>query len=409
MRRRIIASVLAFSLSGCAIPHIPCEALAAEVALCDVAPERLRCDRLEPEALARLAQAVDRDGCDALWDPTTRAVNPSACTAFDWPCPAPRVARSVRATRNPILFVSGIDGRAALDFHEELLSAIEERTGAHVHHVTLPAWSDRAVRASALEDAVRERTANGAERVNLIAYAVGGLDARFLVSPAGLHRDDYHAHSAIVTKIASLTTIGTPHRGTEVAEAALEASRSGQASALLRTFLGGAGTLGLSREVLEELLRDLTLEEAAHFDAEMTMPPDLFVQSVAGVSFALGEPLWFDDEALREACDFASQDLLFSIESVRGRDAHDALSAPLVATMPFAARAGTESGVALNAPSDGMVSVASARFGLFRGCVRADHYDFVGQFVDSGADPRTGFDARELYVELIADLARRGL
>ena len=42
------------------------------------------------------------------------------------------------------------------------------------------------------------------ERVYIIAHSGGGLDARFLASPGGLGMGE---------RVASITTISTPHRG----------------------------------------------------------------------------------------------------------------------------------------------------------------------------------------------------
>jgi hypothetical protein len=56
-----------------------------------------------------------------------------------------------------------------------------------------------------------------------------------------------------------------------------------------------------------------------------------------------------------------------------------------------------------------MVSVTSANWGEFRGCVPADHYDLIGQIGDRGIDPSSGFDAAAFYANVAVDLARRGL
>lgn len=47
----------------------------------------------------------------------------------------------------------------------------------------------------------------GAKKVNLIAHSKGGLDARYMISNLNMH-----------ASVASLTTIATPHRGTEAAD-----------------------------------------------------------------------------------------------------------------------------------------------------------------------------------------------
>jgi hypothetical protein len=60
------------------------------------------------------------------------------------------------------------------------------------------------------------------------------------------------------------------------------------------------------------------------------------------------------------------------------------------------------------APNDGIVTVASAKWGLFRGCVRADHAGLVGQPARRGANA-AGFDHLAFYKALARHLAERGL
>jgi hypothetical protein len=52
--------------------------------------------------------------------------------------------------------------------------------------------------------------------------------------------------------------------------------------------------------------------------------------------------------------------------------------------------------------------VASARWGNFRGCIPADHYDVVGQIGHNTRDPVTGFDAARFWAFVASDLAERG-
>lgn len=64
------------------------------------------------------------------------------------------------------------------------------------------------VRASQLKDRVNEALANtGAEKVHIIAHSMGGLDARHMIVDKGM-----------AERVASLTTIGTPHLGTVLAD-----------------------------------------------------------------------------------------------------------------------------------------------------------------------------------------------
>jgi triacylglycerol lipase len=57
---------------------------------------------------------------------------------------------------------------------------------------------------------------------------------------------------------------------------------------------------------------------------------------------------------------------------------------------------------------DGMVTVASAKWGAFRGCFPADHLDEVGQVRKNAPGGYTGFDHVAFYRSLASDLATRG-
>ena len=54
-------------------------------------------------------------------------------------------------------------------------------------------------------------------------------------------------------------------------------------------------------------------------------------------------------------------------------------------------------------PNDGMVTVESAKWGLFHGCIPADHLDEVGQGGDEWL--ATGFDHLAFYRDIAAGLA----
>src|SRR6185295_19714138 len=76
-----------------------------------------------------------------------------------------------------------------------------------------------------------------AKKVNLIAHSMGGLDARYLTSCLGFS-----------DRVASLTTIGTTHRGTRLADLALARSFPGA----LRLANGLLSFLGASLEGIRQ-------------------------------------------------------------------------------------------------------------------------------------------------------------
>jgi triacylglycerol lipase len=57
--------------------------------------------------------------------------------------------------------------------------------------------------------------------------------------------------------------------------------------------------------------------------------------------------------------------------------------------------------------SDGLVTVKSAKWGTFQGCIPADHLDEVGMPNLSGADLSI-FDSLRFYREVVAELRAHG-
>ncbi|NUM87981.1 MAG: alpha/beta fold hydrolase, partial [Bdellovibrionales bacterium] len=121
--------------------------------------------------------------------------------------------------KNPIVLVHGASmGGAKLKIGflrlGEYFQGIPEflsQTGTPVFVVNLPTDASIQERAQVLRMEIEQKFRGQA--VNLVAHSLGGLDARFLVS-----RIKYD-------KVASITTIATPHRGSPLAEWAV---RNGQ-------------------------------------------------------------------------------------------------------------------------------------------------------------------------------------
>jgi triacylglycerol lipase len=204
--------------------------------------------------------------------------------------------------------------------------------GATVHIAGVAPLASIAQRAEQLAAHVE---ALAAPRVIIIAHSMGGLDARFAISKLGLHR-----------RVAGLVTIGTPHRGTPVADKS-------------------AGVLGanygmpwlLSRVGLDVgALYDLTTARMAAFNAN--------VRDVRGVDYA---------------CFLASV----------SREKLNPLLWPLQAFVSQVA-----------GPNDGLVPESSQRWGEVLGHVQADHWAQIGW--------SSRFDAPALYSEILRVLAAKG-
>lgn len=179
------------------------------------------------------------------------------------------------------------------------------------------------------------------EPVNLVAHSMGGLDARYMIT-----------HLGMADRVASLTTVSTPHRGTYLADWFIANFRNRVPLLLSLQALG----------VNVDGFRDCCLDRVREFNARTPNAPNVRYYSYAGsVSPARLTP------TLRRAWT-----LLTPIEG----------------------------------PNDGMVSVASATWGEYLGTLHADHY---AQTPDATfVRPGENFDHLGFYSRLVEDLARRG-
>jgi triacylglycerol lipase len=123
-----------------------------------------------------------------------------------------RRRRPALKLKHPVVLAHGLMGfdKITLGGHErEYFRGVRaklEAMGAQVHVVRVSAFASVEQRARELTAAIN---AIGAKRVNVIAHSMGGLDARFAISRLNL-----------APRVASLITIGTPHRGTPLADLA---------------------------------------------------------------------------------------------------------------------------------------------------------------------------------------------
>src|SRR5947207_11660478 len=129
-----------------------------------------------------------------------------------------RRARKPGRPRLPVVLAHGFLGFDELAIGSQrhaYFRGIETRLvqmGAKVYTPRVPPAASIATRAGRLAELIR---ALPDERVNIVAHSMGGLDARYAISQLGLS-----------DKVASLTTIATPHLGTPLATSAASCSRA---------------------------------------------------------------------------------------------------------------------------------------------------------------------------------------
>ena len=137
--------------------------------------------------------------------------------------------------------------------------------GFSVYHSSVP-WADSVnERATQLRKNVRnvlEQT--GVEKVNIIAHSMGGLDARHMLFN---DRNKGRIHE----KIASLTTIGTPHHGTSFADEGI--SEHGELIEILkRLSLNIEGVRDLTRSACSKFNED---PEVKAFEDELEIHTEI--------------------------------------------------------------------------------------------------------------------------------------
>jgi triacylglycerol lipase len=249
--------------------------------------------------------------------------------------------------------------------------------GERVYEAEVTPFDSPAARARQLAryvDRVLEETRS--EKVLIIAHSQGGLDSRYMISTL-----------AYGDRVAALVTISTPHRGTRVADTIL-----GFVPGATQSFINAIATLfawtyneARTRMDLGAALLALSEREADAFNRDNPNDPRVRYWSWAGRSnlrtgVAVCGDARYENEPLRL----------------------DSTALPL---SPFATL--LEGLDPVDNVNDGMVTVRSARWGEFQGCVPADHFDEVGQIAHTGPIA-SGFDHIAFYRRIVADLRAAG-
>lgn len=224
----------------------------------------------------------------------------------------------LEATRYPVVLMHGFAGTdtyfGILDYFYQVPSFLTQK-GFSVFATQVQPIANSSTRVLSLKsqiDAIFQRT--GAAKLNLIAHSQGGVDGRLLISKH-LYGD----------RIASLTTISTPHRGVPVPNLLIPPSA------------------------------ELGEDNMALYNRTYLNDPRVKYFSWAGVSCA---PL---DRACRQKY-------------------NDEVVDPLILAI-------YEGLLALRGPNDGIVPVSSAIWGTYLGEIPADHFDEIGQIADTNNKP----------------------
>lgn len=270
-------------------------------------------------------------------------------------CDEQRAESQVCRTKYPLLLVHGVGFRDRRYFNywgripKELI-----RNGATVYY----GMQDGCVTVEAAGEQIKKRIfeiidETGCEKVNIIAHSKGGLDARYVISSLGM--EDY---------VASLTTVGTPHRGSQVADEAQKLSDSlyrRVAAYMDKSFR----KLGDENPDFYTACHEFTSEYAEEFNRENPDSDKVYYQSYTSVMSGM----------------FSFGILAFTYLILRKYG-----------------------------KNDGLVTVESAKWGTFRKVFEPVHHRGVshGDTIDLMREDFNGFDPREAYVEIVSDLKEMG-
>ena len=263
------------------------------------------------------------------------------------------------ATRYPLLLVHGVFFRdyRYLNYWGRIPGALTEN-GAVLYygsHQSAASVADCGGELAARIRQIVEET--GCEKVNLIAHSKGGLDCRWAIT-----------HGGVAEQVASLTTINTPHRGCEFADYLLSKIPQRQQEAVARTYNSVLRRLGDTAPDFLSAVRDLTAEGCRRINEQTPDVPGVYYQSVGSrLNAARGGRF----------------PLNFTYQLVRYFDGKN----------------------------DGLVGEKSFPWG--------ERYRFLevagtrgishGDMIDLNRENFDAFDVREFYVQLVRELAERGL
>ncbi len=195
----------------------------------------------------------------------------------------------------------------------------------------------------------------GAEKVNIIAHSKGGLDSRYAISSLGL-----------ADRVATLTTINTPHMGSDLVDFLLGKISDGMVKWIANKYNSIFHKLGDKNPDFLAGINDLRPARLKELENSMVDSPEVSYRSCMSVMknvFSAGLPLNVGYLILKK----------------------------------------------LNGRNDGLVWEKSAEHGEFRlvtasgtrGISHGDTIDLFRENID-------GYDVREFYTTLVADLKKQG-
>ncbi len=260
-------------------------------------------------------------------------------------------------TKYPIILLHGIGFRDMRYFN--YWGRIPKRlvaNGATVYYGHQEAWGTIEKNGLIIQQKINEVLAlSNCEKVNIIAHSKGGLDARYVISELDM-----------APAVASLTTVSTPHLGSELITLLNKLPDSLYrfiSSLFNKTFQ----KIGDQTPDCYAASKQLAPEYCREFNERYPDAPEVYYQSYASVmKHSMGDRL------------LSVPHLLMNLSGAAG--------------------------------NDGLVTETSARWGNFRGTFTSTGRRGIshGDMIDLKREDYKGFDVLEEYIRIVQDLKNRG-
>lgn len=264
----------------------------------------------------------------------------------------------------PVVFMHGMSGFRQLggyDYWYQVPQACAE-LGYDCRFLQVDPFQSVEVRAQEAATQIDEILAQTeAGKVHLVGHSQGGLDARWVVSKLG-HGD----------RVATVTTIATPHHGSRVADVALGLIPGNAQAALdaLYNLIIGTAT-GTQADLMQQVTELSTAYADNVFNPSVPNDPRVAYYSVGGIT---------------QANPFVNLNTTSVVD-------------------PFLLSAYDIETVVDGPQNDALVSVHSATWGQYWGSVPADHIAEIGWFP---LTPHPSFDHLAFFKRLVTFLEGDG-
>ncbi len=268
-----------------------------------------------------------------------------------------RVGTDCCATKYPIIMVHGIGFRDLKFFNYwGRMPRLLIENGATIYYGHQNAWGTIEDNAAKIAQTIdRALAETGAAKVNIIAHSKGGLDSRYLISKLGYEE-----------KVASLTTMSTPHRGSALIDL-LNKLPDWCYRLIAGWFDRSFATMGDEKPDCYHASKQLAPAYCEKFNEQTADSPLVFYQSYTSVMHGM-----FSDSLL--SIPYLFMKLL----------THE--------------------------KNDGLVAVSSAKWGAFKGVFENTKKRGLshGDMIDLKREDIKGFDILEKYVQIVEELKNRG-